>query len=142
MKRKSWAWYFTFLEFGSQHIAREELCIPIGVLRSGIPKLVRGGIPAVARSVARSFFGAADEFCDNGVVLAAGGEQTLFFARVTNLLADDAALTRIYDVRGASSLLPCLECKHVLPDCKDVSGQSYFVNLSCSDTSSFDRLTD
>jgi hypothetical protein len=37
--RKSWAWYFTFLEFGSQYIAREELWIPIGILRSGITKL-------------------------------------------------------------------------------------------------------
>jgi len=41
--RKCWAWYFTFLEFGSQHIAREELWIPFGILRSGITKLVKGG---------------------------------------------------------------------------------------------------
>ena len=61
---------------------------------------------------------------------------------MTNLLADDEALTRIHDVRGASSLLPCLECKNVVPDATDVSSQSYFVNLSCSDTSRFDQTTD
>ena len=59
--RKCWPWYFTFLEFGSQHIAREELWIPFGILRSGITKLVRGAVSAVARCVVRSFFGASDE---------------------------------------------------------------------------------
>ena len=61
---------------------------------------------------------------------------------MTNLIADDEAPTRIYDVRGAGSLLPCLECKNVVPDAIDVSGQDYFVNLSCSDTSRFDPATD
>ena len=78
--------------------------------RSGITKLAKGEVSAVARCVARSFFGdsgasACDDFCDNGGVLVPEGKQTLFFARGTNLLADDEALTRIYDVRGASSLL-------------------------------------
>ena len=82
--RKCWAWYFAFLEFGSQHIAREELWVPFGILRSGITKLVRGGVSAVARCVVRSFFGASDDFCDNGVLLAVGGKQTLLFARVSN----------------------------------------------------------
>ena len=31
--RKCWVWYFTFLEFGSQHIAKEESWIPFGILR-------------------------------------------------------------------------------------------------------------
>ena len=61
---------------------------------------------------------------------------------MSNFIADDEALTRIYDVRGASSLLPCLECKNVVPDSTDVSGQDYFVNLSCSDTSRFDAYSD
>ena len=61
---------------------------------------------------------------------------------MTNLLADDEALTRIYDVRGASSLLPCSQCKTVVPDATDVSGQEYFVNVSCSDERRFDQTTD
>ena len=146
-ERKCWAWYFTFLEFGSQHVAREELWLPFGILRSGITKQVKGGVSRVARCVIRSFFGnsgasACDDFCDTGVVLKPKGRQTLFWARVTNLIADDEALTRIYDVRGAGSLLPCLECKNVVPDAIDVSGQDYFVNVSCSDTSRFDQATD
>ena len=120
----------------------EELWIPIGILRSNITKLVKGGISDVARCVARNFFGATDDSGDNGVVLAIESKLTSFFARVTNSPAGDETLTRIYDVRGASSLLPFVEYKNVLPDYKDVNGQSYFVNLSCSDTSRFDRLTD
>ena len=146
-ERKCWAWYFSFLEFGREYVAREELWLPFGILRSGITKTIKGGVSAVARCVVRSFFGnsgasACDDFCDNGVVLAPEGQHTLFFARVSNFIADDEALTRIYDVRGASSLLPCLECKNVVPDLTDVSGQDYFVNLSCSDTSRFDATSD
>ena len=74
-ERKSWAWYFTFLQFGIENISREELWLPFGILRSGITKTVKGGVSAVARCVVRSFFGtsgasACDDFCDNGVVLA------------------------------------------------------------------------
>ena len=31
--RKSWTWYFTFLEFGEENLRRDDLWFPIGVVR-------------------------------------------------------------------------------------------------------------
>ena len=42
-ERKCWAWYFSFLEFGSQYVAREELWLPFGILRSSITKTIKWG---------------------------------------------------------------------------------------------------
>ena len=66
----------------------------------------------------------------------------LFFARLTNLLADDDALTKVYCVRGAAGLLPCLECKNVLAADRRVVPGGYFVTVACSDPNMFDMLDD
>jgi hypothetical protein len=68
--------------------------------------------------------------------------STLFFARLTNLIADDDALTKLFGVRGASGLLSCLECKNVLAADRRPPKDGYFVTVACSDPKRFDTLTD
>ena len=66
----------------------------------------------------------------------------LFFAKLTNVLADDDALTKVYCVKGAGGLLPCLECKNVLAADRRVVPGGYFVTVACSDPKRFDMLDD
>ena len=126
------------MELGAELLCKEEFWLPFGFIRSVIVKKVRGGLSAVFKSVLRAFFTGDESFDGIGVMI----NGILFFARLTNLLADDDALTKVYCVRGAAGLLPCLECKNVLAADRRVVPGGYFVTVACSDPNRFDMLDD
>ena len=66
------------------------------------------------------------------------GSQFVLHLKLTNIIADDEALTKIFAAKGASALLPCLSCKNVLAAGRDCGSSDYFVTVSCPDVSRFD----
>jgi hypothetical protein len=54
-RRKSWLWYFSFVDLGAELLCREECWLPFGILRSHIVKDVRGGLSATFTSVLQAF---------------------------------------------------------------------------------------
>ena len=137
-RRKGWLVFFSFVDLGAELLCREEFWLPFGFIRSVIVKQVRGGLSAVFKEVLRSFFIGDESFDEVGVMI----NGSLFFAKLTNLLADDDALTKVYCVKGAGGLLPCLECKNVLAADRSVVPGGYFVTVACSDPKRFDMLDD
>ena len=125
------------------NLCREELWLPYGTLRSHICKTMRGGLSEVAAYVVRSFFGNVDEnFGTDGVVLAIEGEHFVLYLTLTNIVADDEALTKIFATKGASAILPCLSCKNVLSAGRDCQNSDYFVTVACPDVKRFDCCSD
>eukprot|EP00959_Pyramimonas_sp_CCMP1952_P446429 9347088-Pyramimonas_sp.AAC.1 len=52
--RKIWMLLFSFLEFGSDMLRRQELWLPCGALRSKVASGVNGGISCVVRPLLRN----------------------------------------------------------------------------------------
>ena len=69
---------------------------------------------------------------------------TLFFADISNIVGDEAALKRIWDSKGSSGLVPCFCCGN----CTTVSSKlvenddaGYLVDISCCVFLNFDKIT-
>ena len=66
------------------------------------------------------------------------GVQFVLRLSLTNIIADDEALTKIFAAKGAPALLPCLSCKNVLAAGRDCGSSGYFVTVSCPEVERFD----
>ena len=76
------------------------------------------------------------------MLLDVGCETVVVYLDLTNIVADDEALTKIFAAKGASALLPCLSCKNVLAAGRDCGSSGYFVGVDCLEVSQFDCGSD
>ncbi|CAE7201964.1 unnamed protein product [Symbiodinium sp. CCMP2592] len=51
---------------------------------------------------------------EHGLLLDSGGERVMFFAKLDTMVADEAALKAVFDVKGSSGTLPCPLCSNVV----------------------------
>ena len=69
----------------------------------------------------------------------------LFFAQLSNVIADEAALKQYLDCKGSSGLRCCPACKNVLLRDSDLANRDntgYLMEMTCSDTNRFDCASD
>ena len=142
-KRKTMSVYTSFVELGPHLLSRTQFWSTIAVARTSMIRKVVGGWSRMLRDLLRAAFAGQETF-ESGVLVYAGGPQ-LFFARLSNVIADEAALKLALDCKGASGLRPCPGCKNVMLRgcdiaCRDSSG--YLVEITCADMNKFDWASD
>ena len=140
-KRKVHAFYIAFKEFGPAHLCQEAAWLPLAVLRSCVAKRVAGGFSAVCRTLLGTIFGGPHCLQAAGVVLKLPEGPRLVFARLSNILGDEAALKAIWSSKGAAGLLPCFNCKNVALHSSELAGfdrGGYLVSIAHAAAESFD----
>ena len=142
-KRKLMAVYMSFAQLGHKRLCKTEFWLTIAVARTSFIKTIAGGWSNMLRVLLRSAFLENDSF-EHGVVVNVDG-PCLLFARLSNVIADEAALKLGLNCKGASGLRPCPACKNVMLRDSDVAGRDetgYLVEITCSDGGRFDLASD
>ena len=143
-KRKSWAVYFTMLDFPQWALCLEEAWLPIAILRTDIVKKVPGGIAACMRALFEMLVFGSCLFIRIGItLLTAVDEWFLLFVKLARTIGDEAALSRMWNTKTAAGLLPCQGCKNVTKLRSMLAdGDPYLVEIWCWDPARFDKRTD
>ena len=140
-RRKFWAFYLGFRELPATALFREQFWLPLAVLRTQQAQGVLGGISNCFRLLLRSVLLGPCEAAEVGFAVNLDSPR-LIKLKVTNVLADEAALKQVFSSKGASGLRPCLLCKNIVSMSSNLTeGQDYLVDVSCSDVSLFDPAT-
>lgn len=141
-RRKTTCFYFTFAQFGD-FIRSEFAWIPCAALRHTAASLVTGGLSTAVRAVLRSFFSGVENFATGAVMALPDMGNTMLFAKLLCVIADESAIKHTFAIKGASGLLPCLKCKNVVLANHEIlenDQSNYFVDISA--VTGFDFTTD
>ena len=140
--RKFMGVYASIKEFGPSALKHERNWIPAAVLRKNVIKTILGGWSGCLRQWLRHFLLAIGN-CRDGIPMVSL-DNALMFIKLGNFLADEGGHTAGYYTKGATAIMPCLDCYNVCgvgrlsilrPD------DAVLVDLSCTDTSRFLQRT-
>ena len=139
-KRKFWAIYLGFEQVGANNLFREEMWLPIAMLRTKVAH--QAGVSFCLKQLLRSILLQPSNLASVGTAIQLTS-PTLLRLAITNILADEAALKAIWCSKGAGGLRCCMLCRNVVSMHADLtSGQEYIVDVSCSDPSRFEATSD
>ena len=149
--RKVWGFYVTFREFAKSRLSQTRFWLPLGALRTHTAREVEGGLSNVVRLLLRSIFLGPTGWSTVGVpVPLEGGKVVLLHAELSNILGDEAALSKAVCTKGAGGVVPCILCKNCV--CKEndenpggglaTFGAGYVVDISEKNAALFDRASD
>lgn len=101
-RRKIWAFYCTFLNFGPQHLCREEVWLPLAVLRNSVEHDVIGRVSCAARHLVNMLVqsGRAGTFVHTAT-------PKIVFWKVGRVLADEEGLKSFYSSKGYPVIVIC-----------------------------------
>ncbi|CAK0835918.1 unnamed protein product [Prorocentrum cordatum] len=125
--------------------------LPVGVLRATIAKDLQGGFPAAAKALLRSLLLGSDSVAVAGASVPRGGQSRIMYFKFQRLIGDEVATKAFFDAKGFGGIRCCsISCKNVVKLNKDgvtdslVDHQTgtYLVDVSCSDPSQFDPVSD
>lgn len=139
-KRKVTVIYFSFLEFGSRLLRDELVWFPMAVIKHDTATMARGALSGVLLCIFKVCF--SKQQIEEGFLLRVSTPRIVFF-RVSNILADEAALKATWSHKGASGIKPCLKCKNVLMK-GTLAGQAsvYLVEITEDNIRKFDQISD
>lgn len=143
-KRKTMAIYISVRELGLHVLSHTEAWFTIGLVRTSVIKQVLGGWSRMFRDLLRAMFVGPQGLSAGGVLLPLG-QPFLLFARLANVLADEAALKIAFDWKGASGMRPCLLCKNLVASGSDLAERdptNYLVELGSPGCLRCDRASD
>ena len=106
-RRKTQAFYYSFLQFGATALSSEFLWFTLSASRSDDVNDIEGrsfGIFAKHQMLA----------FEEWVTVGFQFHDIIIWAKLEILLCDEAALKYTLDVKGASGSMPCLKCRNVL----------------------------
>ena len=121
-QRKLWAFYWSFLDF-QQNLGCEELWLHVACIRSSILKQVSGGVTQVFEKIVKTFYRASYDF-RYGLPLEIDGATVLLRAQITCIVGDEAALKSCWSFKGASGIVPCVQCTNCVSDASDLQRRS------------------
>ena len=143
--RKFWSFYVAFVDCKPELLHREQMWIPIAVLRSSIAHQVKGGISQCTRQLVRTMLLDPCNMAGVGFALTLS-TPTLVRAQLRYFIADEAALKAVWSSKGAAGCRCCLLCKNVVSInsglADEVGSEDYLVNVSCAEVERFDMATD
>lgn len=140
-KRKVWALYWSLCQFGT-NLCRESLWMTFTVVRSS-HVVDMGGLGTLVKFMLKSFFSGVD--FRQGVALSRNGTVKLLFASLDTLVADEAAIRAVWEVKGSSGSVPCFLCKNVVlhrSGLHSFDSTSTLVSSTCTDMSKIHLHTD
>jgi hypothetical protein len=134
--RKYTAFYFSFRELGLG-LRSEFNWLAFAVMRNTTVHKIENGMSNVVRHILRELFLPAHGFM-HGVTLNLG-TPVLFFATISNVLGDEAALKTTWSSKGAAGLKPCMLCKNVVSRSSGLADSSdYLQDITCPVHALFD----
>ena len=108
-RRKIWAFYGTFIEFGPQNFCREEVWLPLAVLRTSVEHAMVGRVSCAAKHLLNMVVHAGL----SGAFVRTTIPKVVFW-RLGRVLADEEGLKSLYNSKGqdvaivtARSLVAC-----------------------------------
>ncbi|CAE7599769.1 unnamed protein product [Symbiodinium sp. CCMP2592] len=109
--RKIQAYYLSFHEFGAEFRCQEQMWFTVALARSHLVNQLPGGLSQFTHHLLQAL--KLEDF-EHGLLLDSGGERVMFFAKLDTMVADEAALKAVFDVKGSSGTLPCPLCSNVV----------------------------
>ena len=141
--KKFMAVYCSIKELGPTILKHEKVWLPLATVRTNVLPDIRGGWAMMLRLLLRHLF-LGDMSISYGVHVPALRNRIVFLV-LSNVLADAAALKQAWGAKGASGMIPCLECINVsnVGACsllvEGVAGSS-LVDITCVDRKKFHRI--
>jgi len=117
-RRKLWAFYCTFIDFGPHNICREEVWLPLAVLRHSIEHKLDGRVSCAARHLLNSIV----ESGQSGTFVNTTTPKVVFW-RIGRVLADEEGLKSLYNSKGASGIKQCTLCSNVVSMSSNLSAE-------------------
>ena len=136
-RRKTQAFYYSFLEFGAVALSSEFLWFTLSATRSDDVSEIEGqsfGIFAKSQMLSFEAWSTTGFQC----------RDIIIWAKVGLLVCDESALKYTLDVKGASGNMPCFKCRNVLSKkafAKSIPG-SGMMSIQDINHAAFDRHTD
>lgn len=141
-KRKFWAIYMSFLEFGVGRLFKSEFWLPVAVLRTSISNSVLGGVSQCMKQLFRHTLFDPCRMVDVGCVVKVP-EPKLVRMTVRYIIGDEAALKSVWSSKGASGIRPCLFCSNVVSKASGLAAeQPTLVDTTCSTPDRFQMARD
>ncbi|CAE7346527.1 unnamed protein product [Symbiodinium sp. CCMP2592] len=106
---KAWMWYVVknlLVSFFSR-----KMWFTVALARSHLVNQLPGGLSQFTHHLLQAL--KLEDF-EHGLLLDSGGERVMFFAKLDTMVADEAALKAVFDVKGSSGTLPCPLCSNVV----------------------------
>ena len=125
--------YWSFKQFGQARLSSEHLWFILAAIRSEtIRDEVEGGMSTIFKHLLALFHNSATDIRHGVFITTKSGRRVLFFAKISIMVSDAAALQMVLGVKGTSGNLLCLNCRNCSPH-KPKNG----VVLHEADTSGF-----
>ena len=143
-KREYYIFSASFKDFGSEIASKACLWMPFAILRSSVIKKVNGGLSRCLRDLLLSAFGfvGKTDGMQHGIVLQLPSGPRAVVVRVSNNLADEAALSNALGLKGASGLLPCCKCTNIVKRGTKRKANPHVHDITCHDPTLFHARTD
>jgi len=110
-KRKFWAFYLSFVEFGRVPLMQEQHWLPIAFLRSNVAAIVDGGVSSCTRRLLRSMLFEPSQLAGASAAIKLDS-PVLIRVQIKAVLGDESALKAVWgcnarELRGRG-LAPCV----------------------------------
>ncbi len=140
--RKMHAIYFSFRQFPAWFLRSVCAWLPLGVLRSCTVNKFPASFSTAMKYILEALV--VDASLSQGVTIPFPSGPRLVFARVTNNLADGAALKAALGCKGAAGTQPCTSCKNVVSKAFEelLAADEYVCSICCTDMRKFDPRCD
>ena len=130
-KRKFHAVYFSFLEFGTNALSREESWFTVVTEYSTTINDVCAGLSQLLAGVIKVFFDDGGfNLGTNGILLPVGAGGTRLWARLGGIIQDGAAHKSTWSSRGDGASKMCLLCKNLFVEKSNICEEDG-TNLLC-----------
>ena len=124
-----------FLNFPSNFVFSDRARLPAGVIRFNSLKGCPAAVSSIFRVMMSHWFGELTHMKTSGRCLNLGASMTHLFLELAGVLADEAALSKLWQSTGANGTKPCMLCLNVLASRSGLArlDPTGFVNQSCTD---------
>ena len=134
-KRKVWAIYFSFQEFGTAVLSMEDAWFCVAAERTDRVKYFDGGIAQVFSTLLKLVFGTATPHTLNrsGIMLdLEDGSSVRMFAKLNMILQDGGAHKVVFMVKGDGGSKFCMSCRNLYSIASDIVDEDGDAMLTCS----------
>ena len=113
-KRRFHAFYWSFLELGTEVLSHEESWFILLTEFSTVINELEGGLSACFASTAKAFFGDGLDMHRGGITLSLDSDTDIkFFAKLGSVLLDGGAHKYVWGARGDGASKFCILCKNI-----------------------------
>jgi len=113
-KRKLWAVYWSFMEFGPELLSCEQSWFTLTTLRSTTVSALEGGVSEFMKLMMLTFYQAGSNLFTEGLLLNTPLGPAVLFASLRVFVADAEAIKHTWDVKGHTGTLCCCKCRNVV----------------------------